>query len=83
MAVPLEPAVTGQVVSYTTSTQSSAFDDETSYVYLQTDNAKAYVVFGTNPTATVNDNLIVADDGRYFAIPAGQSFKVAVYDGSS
>jgi hypothetical protein len=83
MAVAAEPAVASQTVTYTTTTQSSAFNPGTRYVYLQSDGAKAYVSFGTNPTATVGSNLIVADDGRFFGVPAGASFIVAVYDGSS
>ncbi len=83
MAIAMEPPLVEQTVSYTTSTQSAAFSANTRFIYIQSDGAKAYFKTGPSPTATVGSNLLVADDGRFVGIPAGQSFKIACYDGSS
>jgi hypothetical protein len=84
MAVAAEPKVTSQALTYTTTATSSAFNANTRYVYLQTDGTKAHIRFGTNPgSAVAADPVIVADDGRFFGVPAGHSFKVSAYDGSS
>ena len=83
MPIAEEPALASGTLTYSTSAASSAFGANTRYVYVQTDGTKAHVAFGTSPTATATSNLIVADDGRFFSVPAGQSFKIAAYDGSS
>ncbi len=59
------------------STQSSAFANNTQLVRLHTD-AICSVAFGTNPTATANSRRMAANQTEYFIIPAGQSYKVAV-----
>jgi hypothetical protein len=71
---------TDQIVSYTTSTQSTAFAADTRFVRLIAD-AKAHIVFGANPTATANSKYITADTPEYFGVNPGD--EVAAYDGTS
>jgi hypothetical protein len=59
------------------STQSSAFAGDTSMVRLHTDSICS-IAFGTNPTATANNKRMAANATEYFAVPEGQSYKVAV-----
>ena len=79
-----EPALTTQTVTYTTSTQSAAFNasPRTRFVRIVCD-AKAHLVFGTNPTATANSPYVAADTPEYFGLALGGTWKVAFYDGSS
>jgi len=77
-----EPAVTVQTVTYTTTTQSTAFNNSTHFVRIVCD-AKAHFEFGTNPTATANDPYVAADTVEYFGVTPGASIEVAFYDGSS
>lgn len=70
---------TGQAVTFTTSTQSAAFQDDTKVVRITCD-AEAFLDFGTNPTATAADGLNVqADTPEFFGVQPGQ--KVAAYNG--
>lgn len=75
--------ITSQAVTYTTSTQSSAFNAATRFIRVVCD-AKAHFkisITGANPTATANDQWVGADAPEYFGVVAGQ--KIAFYDGSS
>ncbi len=72
--------VTEQTVTYTTSTASTAFQDETRFVRVVAD-ALAHVEFGSAPTATISNKPIQANVPEYFGVVGGQ--KVAAYDGSS
>lgn len=74
--VALQPPVAEQAVSFTTTTQSSAFSAETRIVRLYS-TADCHVAFGTNPTATTSKMKLKADSPEYFAVPVGQSYKVA------
>jgi len=78
--IPLEPALTEQVVTYTTSTQSAAFGEATRFVRVKPD-ADCNVKFGSNPTATVANQQLIADVEYWRGVKAGH--KVATYDGSS
>lgn len=72
---------TGQAVTFTTSTQSTAFQDDTVMVRISCD-AEAFLDFGTNPTAVAGDGLQVqADTPEFFGVVPGQI--VAAYDGVS
>jgi hypothetical protein len=71
-----EPPVASQVVTFTTSTQSSAFNAATQFVRVHTDSICS-ITFGTNPTATTSNRRMAADATEYFAVPAGNAFKVA------
>lgn len=72
---------TGQAVTFTTSTQSVAFQDSTHFVRITCD-AEAFLDFGANPTAAAADGINVqADTPEFFGVTPGQ--KVAAYDGIS
>ena len=77
--VPSSQRITSQsaITATGTSAQSAAFDNATSLVCVQSDEA-VYVLFGTNPTATTNDYRIQAGGEQFFTIPYGKSWKVAV-----
>jgi hypothetical protein len=74
------PSFSTQSVSYTTSTQSSAFASDTNIVRIIAD-ADVYLEFGSNPTALVTSIRVPANTVEYFAVNPG--YKVAAYDGSS
>lgn len=79
----VEPAVTKQAITFTTSTASSAFNAETSCVRLCSDT-DCYINFGTgSPTADADDEFLAAGVVEYKFVPLGQSYIVAVYDGTS
>ncbi|NIT14784.1 MAG: hypothetical protein GTN99_11280 [Candidatus Dadabacteria bacterium] len=83
----VEPSKGGEVVSYTTSTQSAAFPDTVRLLRLIAD-ADAYVVFGADPTATASSPLrLEANVAEYFGISDSvkrvSGLKLAVYDGTS
>lgn len=78
-----EPALV-QEVTYTTSTQSTAFSTSprTRFVRIVCD-AKAHYEFGESPTAAATDPYLPADTPEYFGIPIGGTWEVAFYDGTS
>ena len=82
LPVAQEPAVTDQTVTYTSSTQSAAFNNSTHFVRIVCD-AKAHFQFGTDPTATANDPYLPADAPEYFGVTPGEAIEVAFYDGAS
>ena len=69
-----------QSVTYTTSTQSVAFQPKTALIRVIAD-ADVYLVFGLNPTATAVSVRVPANTIEYFGVNAGE--KVACYDGTS
>ena len=79
LPVALEPG-SDQVVTYTTSTASTAFDDDTNYIRVISDSV-AHISFGASPSATVNSKFIPANAAEYFGVQPGD--KIAAYDGSS
>jgi hypothetical protein len=68
--VPVEPAIAEQKVTFTTTTQSSAFNASTRYVRIHTD-AICSIKFGLNPTAVVTEKRMAADSTEYFAVSTG------------
>lgn len=76
-----DDSATVQVITYTTSTQSAAFGANTKFVTVVAQGADAYMVIGTNPTATANSWLLKDGVPQSWAVHPGD--KVAVYDGSS
>lgn len=74
--VALQPPSAEQTVTFTTTTQSSAFAATTRIVRLYS-SADCHVLFGTNPTATTSKMKLKADSPEYFAVPVGESYKVA------
>lgn len=75
-----EPPTAEQVVSYTTSTQSSAFNANTKVIRLVAD-ADAYIKVGADPTADANDKFLPSGVVEYFYVQPGD--KIAAYDGTS
>ena len=81
-----EPALITQTISYTTSTQSVNLHEKTRFVRVKAD-ADAHLVFGSNPTATVESTPIEANVAEYFGVEklpnVKLNIKIAAYDGSS
>lgn len=78
----LEPENASQTVAIGgASAQSNAFGAATGVVRLHSD-AICSVKFGTNPTAAATNRRMAANQTEYFAVPIGQSFKVAVITNS-
>lgn len=78
--IPQEPAVAVQKITFTTATQSAAFNSRTKIIRVWT-SAAAHVAFGTNPTATVNSTPIGTELVEWFGVRAND--KVSIYDGVS
>jgi hypothetical protein len=77
---PLQPSITTQTVSIGgSSTQSVAFNAQTSLVRLHTDVICSYL-FGTASTATATTSTprMAANQTEYFAIQKGANLLVAV-----
>ncbi len=74
--IPAQPPVAEQAVTFTTTTQSAAFNTNTNLVRLQSDGICS-IAFGTNPTATTAKMRMVAGASEYFVVPQGQVYKVA------
>ena len=66
---------TSQVVTFTTTTQSTAFAADTTMVRLYSDT-DCFIEFGTNPTAT-GEQFLPTGVIDFKFIPKGASFKVA------
>lgn len=77
-----EPPTAEQTVSIGgSSTQSSAFANNTNFIRLHTD-AICSVLFGTNPTATAAKRRLAANQTEYVKVPQGAAYKVAVITNS-
>lgn len=76
--VALEPPVANQTVAISgVSAASNAFAANTGLVRIHTDTTCS-IAFGTAPTATTSTRRLPANATEYFAVPVGQSYKVAV-----
>jgi hypothetical protein len=81
--VAMEPRITSQSVTYTTSAQSAALNSATRFVRIVCD-AKAHYRFSTAGTnATANDPYLAVDAAEYFGVPPGGALIIDFYDGSS
>lgn len=76
----LSTALAEQKVTYTTSTQSAAFNASTRYLRVICD-ATAHFNVEEDPTAAATNSYVTADVAEYFAVNPGD--KIAFYDGSS
>lgn len=78
-----EPAVAEQAVTYTTTTQSAAFNSRTRFIFVY-GSATAHIAFGVSPVAAATSKKI-STEGSWFGVTGGQpsGLKLAVYDGSS
>lgn len=75
---PHEPPIAEQIIAIGgASLQSNPFNAKTTLVRLNTDSVCS-VLFGTNPTATTNNQRFAANQTEYKSVPVGQSFMVAV-----
>lgn len=73
-----QPPVAEQVVAIGGgSVQSAAFDARTNLVCVSVD-AACSIKFGTDPAATATTARLPADAVIYYAVPVGQSYKIAV-----
>ena len=82
LAAPMEPAVADQSVSVGgSSTQSAAFNAQTAFVMVHAQEA-CCVQWGTNPTAVNTKQRMGAGETRFYGVPAGKSYKVAVIVGA-
>lgn len=68
---PQEPPLAEQVVSFTTSTQSAAFNADTRLVRIHTD-AACHILFGANPTATTSKQKLIAGQTQFHAVRPDQ-----------
>lgn len=71
LPIALEPGTDQTPVSFTTTTQSTAFATTTGMIAVIGSSAFHYVV-GTNPTATVNALKVPADTLIYIGVVPGQ-----------
>lgn len=67
---------TSEDVTFTTSTQSTAFLDTTRMIRVVAD-AACYLEFGANPTAAAGGVYLPANVVEYFGVPESASWKVA------
>lgn len=79
VAAGTEPAVDEQKVTFTTTTASSAFNEQTRFVMIHVD-AIAHLAFGDDPTATTGAHRMAANETRFYGVNPGQ--KVAFVTGS-
>jgi hypothetical protein len=78
---PKIPPIAEQAVTFTTSTQSAAFNASTTMVRLIAD-AACRIEWGTNPSADANNMMMAANAAEFFVLQ-GTGLKLAVYDGTS
>ena len=64
------PAVAGQVVTFTTTTQSAALSASTKFVRVIAD-ADCHIETGANPTATTGSMKLIAGAAEYFGVTPG------------
>ena len=65
-----EPSVTTQTVSFTTTTQSTAFNTRTTYITISAD-AECHISVATSPTATTSTRQLQADTELTLGVVAG------------
>lgn len=84
-ALAVEPALASQkVASITTSAAvSNAFQATTKIVRIVVTGGNAHFRFASSPTAVATDALAIDGVEVWRAVPEGESYKVAFYDGSS
>jgi len=74
----MEPALERQQVTFTTTNESAAFKNDTSFVRVMSDT-DAYITFGigTVTATTLTDTLIKANVAEFFGVKSGLSYKIA------
>ena len=76
----LSQVIAHQVVTFTTSVQSSAFNKRTSFIRLLSDG-RAHVKVDANPSATAQHTRLAPNSAEHFGVSGGD--KIAAYDGMS
>lgn len=71
------PALAEQVVTYTTSTASDAFNAKTTLIRVHTDSICS-IAIGASPTATTSTARMAAGTTEYFRVTPGE--KIAAVD---
>lgn len=66
-----EPGITTQVVTFTTTTQSAAFNAKTKFIRVHVDAICSYA-FGDDPTATTSTPRMAASQTEIFGVYPGQ-----------
>lgn len=74
--IPQEPEITTQVVTFTTHTESSAFNPSTSYVRIQPD-AICSVAFGTAAVATTSSRRMIAGQTETVKVPTNKLYLIS------
>lgn len=72
-----EPGVDQTPVTFTTATQSAAFGTGVKVIRVIAD-ANCHLLFGDDPTATVNSKLVIANSVEYFGVVAEQKVSAIV-----
>ena len=70
MSAGQEPALATQTVTFTTATQSAAFNARTTFVRVHAPTICS-ILFGSNPTADVNSPRLAANQTEYFGVRGG------------
>ena len=81
--VALEPRITAQSVTYTTSSQSSAFNSATRFIGFVCDAKAHFRISTTGTNATATDPFVAADQWLFLGVQPGQGLIIDFYDGSS
>lgn len=71
----LDERTTYQAVTFTTATQSNAFDEDTSVITVVA-SAAAAIAVGENPTASADSYPLAADTPTDFRVQPGQRLSV-------
>lgn len=75
---PLVPPTAEQAIPVSaSSTQSAAFNVETTLVMVSTDSP-CCLAWGTDPTADINAQRMAANETRFYGVPKGEPMKLAV-----
>ena len=80
VALGYEPALTTQKTTFTTATQTAAFNADTNFVRVVA-TVDCHILFGANPTATAAHEFFLANVEYWRGV--GNGDKLSVYDGSS
>lgn len=81
--VAVEPAVTTQTVTYTTSSESAALNESTRFIRIVCDAKAHFTISAAGTNATANSPYLSADTPEYFGVQAGKDMIVDFYDGTS
>ena len=81
VAVPMEPAIETQSITYTSAAASVAFNKSTKFIRVVADAKAHFVVAGSPKDPTASSPFLPANLPEYFGVLQGH--KIAFYDGVS